>query len=61
MNKYAEKININFIKVAGHAGVIGNEIADIIAKEQTDILDEKNTSAYWQDVVSIKFHIKQEA
>lgn len=59
MNKYAEKININFIKVAGHAGVIGNEIVDIIAKEQTGILDEKNTSAYWCEVVEAKFNINR--
>lgn len=59
MHESSKQIRIQFHKVAGHSGDAGNEIVDTIAKEQSGILDEKNTSAYWQDVVEAKFNIKK--
>ena len=59
MRESSKQIRIHFHKVAGHSGDTGNEIVDTIAKEQSGILDEKNTSAYWQDVVEAKFNIKK--
>lgn len=59
MHESSKQIRIHFHKVAGHSGDAGNEIVDTIAKEQSGILDEKNTSAYWQDVVEAKFNIKK--
>lgn len=59
MHESSKQIRIHFHKVAGHSGDTGNEIVDTIAKEQSGILDEKNTSAYWCEVVEAKFNIKK--
>lgn len=61
MHESSKQIRIHFHKVAGHSGDTGNEIVDTIAKEQSGILDEKNTTAYWQGVVKEQFQVKEEA
>lgn len=61
MHESSKQIRIHFHKVAGHSGDAGNEIVDTIAKEQSGILDEKNTTAYWQGVVKEQFQVKEEA
>ena len=46
MQRIRDRITIHFIKVEGHTGIEGNEIADILAKQAVGVkLRKKDTAA----------------
>lgn len=47
MQNAMRRISIQFCKVIGHTGVLGNEIADDLAKEASGISDEFHLDEYW--------------
>ena len=49
------KIDIIFRKVAGHTGVIGNEIVDSIAKEASGVSLTNHSNEYWIEKISKAF------